>query len=33
MVKVEIYLRFDLDKIERKVTPFINAEVAGMLSS
>ena len=26
-------LKFDLDKIERKVTPFINAEVAGMLSS
>ncbi len=26
-------LRFDLDKIERKITPFINAEVAGMLSS
>ena len=24
---------FDLDKIERKVTPFINAEVAGLLSS
>jgi len=26
-------LRYDLDKIERKVTPFINAEVAGLLSS
>ena len=26
-------LKYDLDKIERKVTPFINAEVAGMLSS
>lgn len=26
-------LQYDLDKIERKVTPFINAEVAGMLSS
>ena len=26
-------LRYDLDRIERKVTPFINAEVAGMLSS
>jgi len=25
-------LRYDMDKIERKVTPFINAEVAGMLS-
>jgi hypothetical protein len=25
-------LKYDLDKIERKVTPFINAEVAGMLS-
>ena len=26
-------LRFDLDKIEKKATPFINAEVAGLLSS
>ena len=26
-------LKYDLDKIERKVTPFINAEVAGLLSS
>jgi hypothetical protein len=26
-------LRYDLDKIERKVNPFINAEVAGLLSS
>jgi len=26
-------LKFDLDKIERKVDPFINAEVAGLLSS
>ncbi len=26
-------LKYDLDKIERKITPFINAEVAGMLSS
>ena len=26
-------LKYDLDKIERKVNPFINAEVAGMLSS
>ncbi len=26
-------LRFDLDKIERKVDPFINAEVSGLLSS
>ena len=25
-------LRYDMDKIERKVTPFINAEVAGILS-
>jgi len=25
-------LKYDLDKIERKVTPFINAEIAGMLS-
>jgi len=25
-------LKFDLDKIERKVNPFINAEVAGLLS-
>ena len=25
-------LKFDLDKIEKKVTPFINAEVAGLLS-
>jgi len=26
-------LKYDLDKIEKKVTPFINAEVAGLLSS
>lgn len=26
-------LKFDMDKIERKVAPFINAEVAGLLSS
>ena len=26
-------LKFDMDKIERKVSPFINAEVAGLLSS
>ncbi len=26
-------LRYDMDKIERKVTPFINAEVAGILDS
>ncbi len=26
-------LKYDMDKIERKVTPFINAEVAGLLSS
>ena len=26
-------LRFDLDKIEKKATPFINAEVSGLLSS
>ena len=26
-------LKYDLDKIERKVTPFINAEVAGLLTS
>ncbi len=26
-------LRFDLDKIERKIDPFINAEVSGLLSS
>lgn len=26
-------LRFDLDKIERKITPLINAEVSGMLTS
>jgi len=26
-------LQFDLDKIQRKITPFINAEVAGMLSA
>ena len=26
-------LKYDMDKIERKVTPFINAEVAGILSS
>ena len=26
-------LRFDLDKIEKKVDPFINAEVSGLLSS
>ena len=25
--------RYDMDKIERKVTPFINAEVAGLLDS
>jgi len=26
-------LKYDLDKIEKKVTPFINAEVAGLMSS
>lgn len=26
-------LRYDLDKIERKITPFINAEVSGILSA
>jgi hypothetical protein len=26
-------LKFDMDKIEKKVTPFINAEVAGLMSS
>ena len=26
-------LRYDMDKIERKITPFINAEVSGLLSS
>jgi len=26
-------LKYDLDKIEKKVTPFVNAEVAGLLSS
>jgi hypothetical protein len=26
-------LKYDLDKIEKKVNPFINAEVAGLLSS
>jgi hypothetical protein len=26
-------LRYDVDKIEKKVTPFINAEVSGLLSS
>jgi len=26
-------MRYDMDKIERKVTPFINAEVAGLLDS
>ena len=26
-------LRYDLDKIERKVTPFINAEVSGLLAN
>jgi len=26
-------LRFDLDKIEKKVTPFINAEISGLMSS
>ena len=26
-------LRFDMDKIERKIQPFINAEVAGLLST
>ena len=26
-------LKYDLDKIEKKVTPFINAEVAGLLSA
>ncbi len=26
-------LKFDMDKIDKKVTPFINAEVAGLLSS
>jgi len=26
-------LKYDLDKIEKKVTPFINAEVAGLLNS
>jgi len=26
-------LKYDLDKIEKKITPFINAEVAGLMSS
>ena len=26
-------IKYDLDKIERKITPFINAEVSGLLSS
>jgi hypothetical protein len=26
-------LKYDMDKIEKKVTPFINAEVAGLMSS
>ena len=26
-------LKYDLDKIEKKVSPFVNAEVAGLLSS
>ena len=31
--KARNILKYDLDKIEKKATPFINAEVAGLLSS